>query len=708
MRGNILLTNVYNFHNLGEVAQIRALLQSLPDCRFTVSGLYSFVDPGVCKELGIEVAGAPLKMSKVFFVRHVAGLFVRATLWRVARRPKRPHGLLGAYRDCDVVVDLGGDTFSDDPSPIYTLVHSVGLLLALVMGKPYVISSQSVGPFRTPLTRMLARFLLNRAAAVTARGQFTNRYLVNDLRIKNVREVADLSFLLQPERQEARGIVGINPSETIRHWMFPGYNDEEKGLAHTSLMAGLARELGQKRRVRLIPHVRGPSHGLGKVSNPDDRVAIREIQAEAPGAEAVDGDAGIGEINRMIGECDLFIGARMHACIAALTAGVPTVAITYSTKGKDLLGRFINPSLEQVSVNGKTPHQVFAEVMGAVDRLSGRARQTDGLVDDLRLRARGNIEAITEVYAASSARLLGQHLACYTGRSTDDAIWLRSASGGCATTLLLEALRSGTVGKVMVVKGDGLSPSVVCTDDEEEVKACAGSVYAPPMELAKAVKATFVPGETYAVVGLPCQIRALRTMEERYVWLRQAVRLHIGLFCAHAVESAGVDFLLEAQGIRNVASLRYRGKVDGMTGMVAEAEGRRLFLPSSRYWGRFFNFFFIPRACFGCRDLCNEMADISLGDAWGIAEGRNVIITRSQEGEELLKRCGSLAIDWVSSSEVVGSQRFFLRLKKGRNGPALATYRVARCLGRFASGSTALRPLLRLWVRVLVGKGVAL
>jgi len=74
----------------------------------------------------------------------------------------------------------------------------------------------------------------------------------------------------------------------------------------------------------------------------------------------------------------------------------------------------------------------------------------------------------------------------------------------------------------------------------------------------------------------------------------------------------------------------------------------------------------------------------------------------------LLKRCGSLAIDWVSSSEVVGSQRFFLRLKKGRNGPALATYRVIRRLGRFASGSTALRPLLRLWVRVLVGKGVAL
>jgi len=156
-----------------------------------------------------------------------------------------------------------------------------------------------------------------------------------------------------------------------------------------------------------------------------------------------------------------------------------------------------------------------------------------------------------------------------------------------------------------------------------------------------------------------------------------------------------------------VASLRYRGKVDGMTGMVVEAKGRRLFLPSRRYWGRFFNFFFIPRACFGCRDLCNEQADISLGDAWGIASGRNVIISRSQEGEDLLKRCG-LAVDWCSSSEVASSQRFFLRLKKGESGPSLATYRVVRHLGRFASKSTALRPLLRLWVRVLVGKGAVL
>jgi polysaccharide pyruvyl transferase WcaK-like protein len=39
-----------------------------------------------------------------------------------------------------------------------------------------------------------------------------------------------------------------------------------------------------------------------------------------------------GEIKYIIGLCDLFIGSRMHACIAALSQNIPAVAIAYSRK----------------------------------------------------------------------------------------------------------------------------------------------------------------------------------------------------------------------------------------------------------------------------------------------------------------------------------------------------------------------------------------
>jgi polysaccharide pyruvyl transferase WcaK-like protein len=38
------------------------------------------------------------------------------------------------------------------------------------------------------------------------------------------------------------------------------------------------------------------------------------------------------EMKGVIGQCDFFIGSRMHACIAALSQGVPCVGVAYSMK----------------------------------------------------------------------------------------------------------------------------------------------------------------------------------------------------------------------------------------------------------------------------------------------------------------------------------------------------------------------------------------
>ena len=38
------------------------------------------------------------------------------------------------------------------------------------------------------------------------------------------------------------------------------------------------------------------------------------------------------ELKAIIGLCDFFVGSRMHACIAALSQGIPCVGIAYSRK----------------------------------------------------------------------------------------------------------------------------------------------------------------------------------------------------------------------------------------------------------------------------------------------------------------------------------------------------------------------------------------
>jgi polysaccharide pyruvyl transferase WcaK-like protein len=56
------------------------------------------------------------------------------------------------------------------------------------------------------------------------------------------------------------------------------------------------------------------------------------------------------EIKGVIGMCDFFIGSRMHACIAALSQGIPTAALAYSKK---FLGVFKTVGMESAVIDGR-------------------------------------------------------------------------------------------------------------------------------------------------------------------------------------------------------------------------------------------------------------------------------------------------------------------------------------------------------------------
>lgn len=57
------------------------------------------------------------------------------------------------------------------------------------------------------------------------------------------------------------------------------------------------------------------------------------------------------EIKYLIGRCDFFIGARMHACIAALSQCIPTVSIAYSDK---FIGVMKSIGMESYCVDPRT------------------------------------------------------------------------------------------------------------------------------------------------------------------------------------------------------------------------------------------------------------------------------------------------------------------------------------------------------------------
>ncbi|GAI33439.1 unnamed protein product, partial [marine sediment metagenome] len=82
-------------------------------------------------------------------------------------------------------------------------------------------------------------------------------------------------------------------------------------------------------KVILVPEVIGPTEAS------DDRVIgalVLDKVEHKDRALSITNEYGPEELRGLIGQCDLFIGARMHANIAAFSMHIPTIAIAYSYK----------------------------------------------------------------------------------------------------------------------------------------------------------------------------------------------------------------------------------------------------------------------------------------------------------------------------------------------------------------------------------------
>ena len=111
---------------------------------------------------------------------------------------------------------------------------------------------------------------------------------------------------------------------------------------YKDLIDGIIRFLIEEKgaTVLLIPHVfrepgsDGPSEGDEFVCN-----GIFDELSPKYGKliHFVEGKYTTSEMKFVIGSCDLFIGSRMHSCIAALSLNIPAVALSYSDKFRGVM-----------------------------------------------------------------------------------------------------------------------------------------------------------------------------------------------------------------------------------------------------------------------------------------------------------------------------------------------------------------------------------
>ena len=255
---------------------------------------------------------------------------------------------LFCYYDSDIVINTGGDHLSGEKFGLTSLLN---ISYAILLDKPVVLYAESLGYYKNSFFGFIANQVLNRTTLITVREDLSKKYLEqNKITKPKVYLTADSAFNLEPVSRSTvleillnegidvnhRPVIGINPSGLISQYRKSGSKDSNEEIV--GIFARVIDSIIEKfnANIIMIPHV--------YTEEVSDKKVISEIYNVIKNKSKVNiiqNEYNAQELKGIIGICDLFVGARMHATIAATSMYVPTVGIAYSHKMHGIIGQML-------------------------------------------------------------------------------------------------------------------------------------------------------------------------------------------------------------------------------------------------------------------------------------------------------------------------------------------------------------------------------
>lgn len=376
---------------------------------------------------------------KLHLRNNIARLLATALLLRlfpsktVRERLISRNPFLMPIQNADIIGSLaGGDSFSDIYGIRRFFYVALPQLLVLLLDKPLILLPQTIGPFNGSVARTVAGFILRRADRVYARDMESLDEVRPLLKRKQSKAgfAYDMAFLLEPvppiklpkwsmSRGNKTPLVGLNVSGLLfgggytKNNMF-GLKSDYKDLIQQIIEYFIVQKGA---RVVLVPHVFGSASSLESDTGANAAVC-REFGNRYPGKlEVVSEEHNQHEMKYLIGKCDFFLGSRMHACIAALSQGVPAVGLAYSKK---FLGVLSTVGAENLVADLRECDAV--EIIALIDRAYASR-------EDIKSRIMCKMPVIRQKVAGLFAQIspVGGSAAVYKRNTCADPILTRSA-----------------------------------------------------------------------------------------------------------------------------------------------------------------------------------------------------------------------------------------------------------------------------------------
>jgi coenzyme F420-reducing hydrogenase beta subunit len=286
--------------------------------------------------------------------------------------------------------------------------------------------------------------------------------------------------------------------------------------------------------------------------------------------------------------------------------------------------------------------------------------------------------------AANADPRIGRFQAAYVGHAVEDPFRRNASSGGLTSWVAAELLRTGAVDGVAHVapalrSAGGRFFAYRISRTHEELSQGAKSRYYP-VELSSVLREIRETPGRYAVIGVPCFIKAIHLLRRIDPAVRERVTHTLGLFCGHMKSAAMVESFAWQLGaeIGRVRTLDYRIKDENRPAnwYRAHLELEDGSCKAQDWWhladGDWGAGFFLNPACDWCDDVVGETADVGFGDAWvepysSDGRGTNVMVVRSKELAEMVEAAradGRLELTPVDADFIANTQAAGLRHRR--------------------------------------------
>lgn len=305
--------------------------------------------------------------------KHLLWIFLLALLQRcipiegIRKQIVRFNPCLKALSEADFIGDIhGGDSFSDIYGLRNFVFGCIPDIIALLLGKRLVLLPQTYGPYKSRLAQWLARVIISTATLIFSRDQegldVVRDITCNALDARRLAFCPDVAFSLAAMRPPEPAItpplnsdhlIGLNVSGLLYNGGFTRNNMFGLKFDYKDFIHALTERLLQQTDAHLIliPHTF--THDGHVESDPEACRAVLASLADVSSdrIHLVAAEYDQSEIKGIIGQCDFFIGSRMHACIAALSQCIPTIGVAYSKKFK---GVFDSVGMGHMVIDART------------------------------------------------------------------------------------------------------------------------------------------------------------------------------------------------------------------------------------------------------------------------------------------------------------------------------------------------------------------